>query len=441
MEKPVDFMYMPAGVHTINAGFRNGSINLTIQVDPQRDASVCQASLEQLTKETPKQKAFGCFEHEEKTASVWANRFLPKGDGIYLEATPSKAGADAVNGRNHRSWSPSFNTDAEYGKCQCRSCDKGVKACECEKPSLYFPEGAKGSASNPAKIAGVDFCLGTLTNKPAFRAISPVKAKQVVQAEENGHAFHGNQYTESTEVHVKDIKKGDKVDLGSGHREVVKVGKEKEENRGSKQYPVIVKTRDIHLKNGQIMSVPADSSHPTKILKDGSSAHSERMAGAHADSAAQWKHNSYKADATSEKSSHSANASESANESSKHADGANTAQAHLYAADAHGAAADAHRDLSRAYQNQGDHSLAEVHHGKAVDHNEKESLHLDRAIRLSKNKASEQHEASELDTILAHVQPIESVDQILSRIPGTVGGFAAELEAAEQIFARISGGK
>jgi hypothetical protein len=177
--KQVEFMYMPAGLHTINAGFRSGGINLTIEVDPVRDADICQASLDSLIKETPKQKAFGCFEHEEKTASVWANKFLPKDDGIFLAAEPSGAGADAVNKKNHRSWSPSFTTNAEYVKCECRKCDKGIRACACSAPSYFFPEGVRGSASNPAQITGVDFCVGTLTNKPAFRAIAPVKAKEV----------------------------------------------------------------------------------------------------------------------------------------------------------------------------------------------------------------------------------------------------------------------
>ena len=43
---------------------------------------------------------------------------------------------------------------------------------------LQFPEGVRGSQSNPARITGVDFCVGTLTNKPAFHSMNPVRAKE-----------------------------------------------------------------------------------------------------------------------------------------------------------------------------------------------------------------------------------------------------------------------
>jgi len=43
---------------------------------------------------------------------------------------------------------------------------------------MVFPEGVRGSRSNPAEITGVDFCVGTLTNKPAFHAMSPVKSSE-----------------------------------------------------------------------------------------------------------------------------------------------------------------------------------------------------------------------------------------------------------------------
>ena len=177
-DEPVKFMYMPAGRHTVCAGFRKGSINLTVDVDPQRDANVCQASLDAIIDRSPKQKAFGCFEHHEEDASVWAKSFIPGDDGIYLEATPSKAGADSVNGRNHRSWSPSFGTDAEYAKAKCRACEKLADACKCGCDSdLYFPDGVRGSETNPAHITGVAKAIGTLTNKPAFHDIAPVRAK------------------------------------------------------------------------------------------------------------------------------------------------------------------------------------------------------------------------------------------------------------------------
>lgn len=193
--QPVDFCYMPGGVHTICAGFsgsitkgRPSSIDLTVDVEPETDAPVCQASLERLVADAPKQEPYGCFEHEEKQASVRAENvtdgiFKAGKDPVYGEpcilahVAPSESGAKAVNGKDWRSWSPSFRTDAAYAKCMCGRCEETIKACDCVKPAFYFPDGVRGSESNPAKITGVDFVLGTLTNKPAFRAMPPVKAK------------------------------------------------------------------------------------------------------------------------------------------------------------------------------------------------------------------------------------------------------------------------
>ena len=193
---PVEFCYMPGGLHTINAGFcgpitkgRAASINLTLDVDPDRDAAVCQASAEALKAESPKQDIYGCYEHDEKKASVWA-RDVDKGifksgvdpvhqePCILLAAVPSGDGAADVNKKNWRSWSPSFSTNAEYTKCKCSRCETGISVCACDKPQFYFPPNARGSAEKPAQITGIDSVLGTLTNKPAFRAMPPVRARQ-----------------------------------------------------------------------------------------------------------------------------------------------------------------------------------------------------------------------------------------------------------------------
>lgn len=167
----VEFMWMPAGVSTICAGFRKGSIELTVQCDEATAAAV-QASLDGWREERPKQEPFGCIEHKEQEASFRVGAscgFKWNGDGVYLAAEPTTLGAQNVNGRVHRSWSPSFTTDADYGRASEQPPKSGV---------LVFPEGVRGSRSNPARITGVDFCVGTLTNKPAFHSMSPVKAKE-----------------------------------------------------------------------------------------------------------------------------------------------------------------------------------------------------------------------------------------------------------------------
>lgn len=170
--KAVSIMWMPAGTHTICAGFRKGSIELTVNCDAST-AEAVQASLESWRQERPRQEPFGCIEHKEQEASFRVGAscgFKWNDDGVYLAAEPTTLGAQNVNGKVHRSWSPSFTTDADYSKATEHN---GV---------LMFPEGVRGSRSNPAQITGVDFCVGTLTNKPAFHAMSPVKAKDAVQA-------------------------------------------------------------------------------------------------------------------------------------------------------------------------------------------------------------------------------------------------------------------
>lgn len=172
MDEEVSFMYMPAGVTTITAGFRDKAVQLTVEVD--KDAvDIIQASYEDWQKEFPKLKPFGCIEHKEEDASVLPKRFEWRdGDdgGVYMAAEPTARGVEHVNGKIHRSWSPSFFTDADYSKAKEKN---GV---------LTFPDGVRGSATNPAHITGIAFCVGTLTNKPAFRNIAPVKAKEAAPA-------------------------------------------------------------------------------------------------------------------------------------------------------------------------------------------------------------------------------------------------------------------
>lgn len=168
----VQFMWMPAGVSTICAGFRKGSIELTVACD-EATAEAVQASLDNWRNERPKQEPFGCVEHREQEASFRISAsggFKWNGDGVYLAAEPTTLGAQNVNGKVHRSWSPSFTTDADYSKATERD---GV---------LQFPEGVRGSRSNPAQITGVDFCVGTLTNRPAFHSMSPVRSREAVMA-------------------------------------------------------------------------------------------------------------------------------------------------------------------------------------------------------------------------------------------------------------------
>ncbi len=178
VDNEVKLMHMPSGVHTITAGFRDRAVRLTVEVDPESTANTLQASFNRLQSSAPKQKPFGCIEHDERDASIWPNRFEAGPDGVYLAGEPSALGAEHVNGKIHRSWSPSFTTDADYAKAVCSECRAEGGDCACKGSVLEFPDGVRGSVSNPARVTGTAFVVGTLTNKPAFRAISPVKAKE-----------------------------------------------------------------------------------------------------------------------------------------------------------------------------------------------------------------------------------------------------------------------
>lgn len=182
----VSFVYLPEGKHNVTAGFRKGSVTMAVVVDKDTVAA-CQADLDMQRSRDPIQRPYGCVDHDEKAASVR----LPSrekmeaghkdfsyidGKGVMLKAEATKLGADNVNGGIHWSWSPSFFTDAAYAKSDCMRCATDVNDCKCREPLLAIRAGERGSAENPARITGVAFQLGTLTNKPAFRAMPPVKA-------------------------------------------------------------------------------------------------------------------------------------------------------------------------------------------------------------------------------------------------------------------------
>jgi len=162
-------MYMPAGVFIANgASYRGKGVVLAVKVDPTETAEQLRTSLRALVAQNPKQAPFGCIEHREEDASVWASDFVARETGVYLVAKPSSLGESHVNGQIHRGWSPSFTTDAEYDKAVLKG------------NVLYFPEGVRGSVSNPARVTGTGFCVGTLTNKPAIKNLDPVTASEFV---------------------------------------------------------------------------------------------------------------------------------------------------------------------------------------------------------------------------------------------------------------------
>ncbi len=165
---PKEFMWMPGGVTTVEATFNGRPIQITVECDEETE-KVVSASFDSWKTKYPNQKPFGCVEHREEEAAFWPEKFAWKDEpkpGVFCSAEWSGLGERNVKEKIHRSFSPSFATDANYAKAEEDS--EGV---------LRFPDGVKGSASNPARVTGVAFSVGSLTNKPAFKNILPVKAK------------------------------------------------------------------------------------------------------------------------------------------------------------------------------------------------------------------------------------------------------------------------
>jgi len=211
VDEPVSFQWLPGGVTTINANFNGKPIELTVQCD-ESTATAVQSSFEKWTNRS-RQVPFACVEHREEEAAFR----LPKGvasfawkddpePGVFCTALPTELGCRNVNGRIHNSFSPSFTTDADYAKAS----DKG--GC------MVFPSGARGSRQNPARVTGMAFSCGSITNKPAFLNIMPVKAKAAaVEAVAPSSADHVEASGTS-----EGVKKGWETRLGHlSHDEVV----------------------------------------------------------------------------------------------------------------------------------------------------------------------------------------------------------------------------
>lgn len=172
VDRTARWQWMPGGVHTISATYADKTIELTVRCDSQT-ATAVQASLDQWRRDYPKLRPFVDVEHREEEAAAWPEKFdwaTSPEPGVFCSAMPGQLGVRNVNGKIHRSFSPTFRTNAEYNKARMVG-DKWAER-------MVFPEGAIGSRSNPATVTGINFAIGSLTNVPAFTNILPVKAKQ-----------------------------------------------------------------------------------------------------------------------------------------------------------------------------------------------------------------------------------------------------------------------
>lgn len=354
------FCYMPAGVHNITAGFRGKAINITVNVH-EGTANKVQASFESLKAEAPRQHPFGDIEHDEKEASFhpvnfsWGDHLGEQ--GVICSCEPTSLGERNVNGKIHRSFSPSFATDADYSKAKLQD---GV---------YTFPEGVRGSQTNPAEVIGIDFCVGTLTNKPAFRAMPPVKAKNMKNKVKAAAEKVADQPAPSSADYADLAKKAEfKTAVAKAADKIFPEG----EAHGKKFH--------LHTEAAMAQKAAAETCEDEDCKAEHQECADEHLASAEEHGKIIAKDESkdetvIKAEAASEemKATQAAyDASCSANEASDHADENQSERTHKAAMKLHAEASSLHDKASEAH---GDSAHADLHDALAKFHDQKSAEH------------------------------------------------------------------
>lgn len=153
-----EWMIMPAGEQTGTFHGQAGPVTRTVQVD-RGSAQTLNEQLAAVSARS-KQRPFFDFDHEDKAASAWPIEYIwrDSGDaGVYVRAEVSQAGADSINGKMYRGFSPRIWV----------------------------------SKSNPARVRcnpDADLNFGGLVNDPAFRELSPLWAKNAAGAQQSSSA-------------------------------------------------------------------------------------------------------------------------------------------------------------------------------------------------------------------------------------------------------------
>lgn len=138
-------MWMPGGLHALVATRGDAPVQLRLCVDKET-ARVLQNQWE-FHSSASRQRPFFDFDHRGEAASAWPTAFVwleqPE-PGVYARVEWSAAGAEAVNGRIYRAFSPSFLIDD----------------------------------GDPARVTGAPLNMGGLVNDPAFQQMRPLWAVQ-----------------------------------------------------------------------------------------------------------------------------------------------------------------------------------------------------------------------------------------------------------------------
>jgi hypothetical protein len=150
-------MYMPSGTHQITPSQDGEPVEVTVLVD---EAAARKLEAQRAALDKAGKKPFFSIQHETEIAAAWPSRFFwdkridatgSLVEGIFVEVEWTKSGREAVEGKDFRTFSPTFFVDAVRN--------------DPEKPArIVCNENARAN-------------MGALENDPAFQSISPLWAR------------------------------------------------------------------------------------------------------------------------------------------------------------------------------------------------------------------------------------------------------------------------
>lgn len=162
-------MYMPGGTHTITPSQDGEPVTVTVLVDA---AAAEKIELQRQKLEAAGKKPFFSIQHETEIAAFWPEKFFygtrtdstgAKRDGIWAKGAWTKSGSEAVEGKDFRTFSPTFFVDA-------------IRTDPARPARIVCNEEARAN-------------MGALENDPAFSTISPLWARSAgarkVEARDN----------------------------------------------------------------------------------------------------------------------------------------------------------------------------------------------------------------------------------------------------------------
>jgi hypothetical protein len=155
--KTMTFQFLPSGVHTIDVGFQNKKLNVTVEITSDT-AIILNCDLQNSIKEFPKRPPVIFTDGSERNAALWPEKLFWKDGGVFCTAKL----ASGFKPTNRMAMCAAFKTDAEY-----KTARRGK-----------IPNPRRGSKKNPAILTGLPpnqiGCIGT-HKITSFKSIQPIE--------------------------------------------------------------------------------------------------------------------------------------------------------------------------------------------------------------------------------------------------------------------------